>query len=130
VALQTWLPSILACPSAASLPYGWGGVGGGVLALVAIFLPGILVLMGVLPFWNLLRRQASAQALIRGVNAAVVGLLGAALYDPVWTSAVHTHAEFGLALVGFVLLVIWRVPPWIVVALGAVAGVGLGAAEG
>jgi len=102
------------------------GVWGGVLALVAIFLPGLLLLMGVLPFWNLLRAQPRAQAAMRGVNAAVVGLLGAALYDPVWTSAVHTHADFALALVGFLLLVIWQAPPWVVVVLGALGGIGVG----
>jgi chromate transporter len=106
------------------------GVWGGVLALVAIFLPGILLLMGVLPFWNDLRARPRAQAAMRGVNAAVVGLLGAALYDPVWTSAVHTHADFAFALVGFVMLVIWRAPPWAVVAVGALGGIFIRLAHG
>ena len=102
-----------------------GGVGGAALALAAIFLPGLLLLMGVLPFWNALSRRASAQAGMRGVNAAVVGLLGAALYDPVWTGAVLRPADFAVALAGFVLLTVWRAPPMLVVVLSAAAGVGL-----
>lgn len=100
------------------------GLAGAALALIAIFLPGVLILLGALPFWGTLRRRAGAQAMMRGVNAAVVGLLGAALYDPVWTSSVKTSADFGLALVGFVLLTVWRAPPLVVVmisALGALA---------
>lgn len=103
-----------------------GGVVGAAIALVAIFLPGILLLMGVLPFWGALRRLPRMQAALRGVNAAVVGLLVAALYDPVWTSAVLTRSDFAVALVGFVLLVVWRAPPVLVVGLGALAGLGLG----
>jgi len=98
------------------------GIAGACLGLVGIFLPGMLVLLGVLPFWDSFRTRASAQAMMRGVNAAVVGLLGAALYDPVWTSTVHTSADFGVALVGFVLLTAWRAPPWIVVVFSAAAG--------
>ncbi len=98
------------------------GLAGAVLGLVGIFLPGILVLLGVLPFWDSFRRRAGAQAMMRGVNAAVVGLLGAALYNPVWTTTVHTPRDFGIALVGFVLLVAWRVPPLVVVAFSAAAG--------
>ena len=96
---------------------------GATLALVAIFLPGILLVLGTLPFWGLLRNRARAQAAMHGVNAAVVGLLGAALYDPVWTSAVRTRGDFALALIGFVLLVAWRLPPLAVVIIGAVAGI-------
>jgi chromate transporter len=81
--------------------------------------------MGALPFWESFRRRATAQAAMRGINAAVVGLLGAALYNPVWTSAVKTPGDFGLALVGFVLLVVWQTPPLGVVALGSVGGIGL-----
>ena len=110
----------------ASVPGRWGGVTGAVLALVGIFLPGILLLMGVLPFWEALRVRPRAQAAMRGVNAAVVGLLGAALYDPVWTNAVSGSSDFALALLGFVLLVAWRAPPLLVVGLGALGGVGLG----
>ncbi len=98
------------------------GVAGAVLALVAIFLPGMLLLTGTLPFWDALRSRPVAQAAMRGVNAAVVGLLGAALYNPVWISAVLRPADFALALTGFVLLVVWRAPPLLVVVLGALGG--------
>ena len=101
------------------------GVAGAAISLMAIFLPGILVLIGTLPFWETFRRRANAQAIMRGVNAAVVGLLGAALYNPVWTSAVKTPGDFALALVGFVLLAVWQAPPLVVVAISAVGGIGL-----
>jgi chromate transporter len=109
----------------AVLPAPLGGLAGAVLALVAIFLPGLLLLVGTLPFWDALRRRPRMQAAMRGINAAVVGLLGAALYDPVWTSAVLRPADFALALLGFALLVVWKAPPVLVVALGALGGVGL-----
>jgi chromate transporter len=102
-----------------------GGVAGAVVALLAIFVPGILCLMGTLPFWHGLRARPAAQAAMRGTNAAVVGLLGAALYNPVWTSAVKGPADFAVAAAAFVLLVAWRAPPLLVVALSALAGVGL-----
>lgn len=95
---------------------------GAALGLVGIFLPGILILLGALPFWDAFRKRAGAQAMMRGVNAAVVGVLGAALYDPVWTTSVHTPPDFGIALVGFVLLTAWRAPPLVAVAFCAVAG--------
>ncbi|WP_246773850.1 chromate efflux transporter [Bradyrhizobium diazoefficiens] len=98
------------------------GVAGAALGLVGIFLPGILILLGALPFWDSFRKRAGAQAMMRGVNAAVVGVLGAALYDPVWTTTVHSPRDFGVALVGFVLLVAWRAPPLVVVAFSAAAG--------
>jgi chromate transporter len=101
------------------------GLAGAALSLVAIFLPGMLVLVGALPFWDAFRRRVSAQAIMRGVNAAVVGLLGAALYHPVWTSSVETPTDLGLALVGFVLLNVWRAPPLLVVIIGALGGVAL-----
>jgi chromate transporter len=101
------------------------GVAGAAISLMAIFLPGILVLIGTLPFWETFRRRANAQAIMRGVNAAVVGLLGAALYNPVWTSAVKTPGDFALALVGFVLLAVWQAPPLVVVAISAIGGIGL-----
>lgn len=101
------------------------GIAGAAISLIAIFLPGILVLMGALPFWNTFRRRSDAQAIMRGVNAAVVGLLGAALYNPIWTSAVKTPGDFALALVEFVLLTAWQVPPLVVVAIGALGGMGL-----
>ncbi|GAA4166730.1 chromate efflux transporter [Shinella granuli] len=91
------------------------GVLGAALCLIAIFLPGFLLLVGTLPFWGSLSRLPAAQSAMRGANAAVVGVLGAALYNPVWTSAVLTPADFALALAGFLLLVIWKAPPWIVV---------------
>jgi chromate transporter len=100
------------------------GIAGAVLGLLGIFLPGVLILIGALPFWDSFRQRAGAQAMMRGVNAAVVGLLGAALYNPVWTSSVRAPADFGIALLGFVLLTVWRAPPLLVVvisALGAVA---------
>jgi chromate transporter len=98
------------------------GLAGAVLGLIGIFLPGMLVLLGALPFWDSFRKRAGTQAVMRGVNAAVVGLLGAALYNPVWTSAVHGPRDFGIALVGFVLLVVWRAPPLVVVAFCAATG--------
>ncbi len=98
------------------------GVPGAVLGLVGIFLPGVLILIGTLPFWDAFRKRADAQAIMRGVNAAVVGLLGAALYNPVWTTSVKTGGDFGIALVGFVLLTVWRAPPLIVVAVSALGG--------
>ena len=106
------------------------GIAGAVISLVAIFLPGILVLMGTLPFWDAFRRRALAQAAMRGVNAAVVGLLGAALYNPVWTSAVKTPGDFGLALVGFVLLIVWQTPPLVVVTISALGGIALALGAG
>ena len=99
-------------------PSGWLG---GALCLVAIYLPSFLLVLGVLPFWNALRRRPGAQAALAGVNAAVVGLLLAALYTPVWTSAIDAPADFILAVAAFLLLAFWRVPPWAVVLLGALA---------
>jgi chromate transporter len=99
------------------------GLTGAALGLIGIFLPGVLILMGTLPFWETFRKRAGAQAVMRGVNAAVVGLLGAALYNPVWTSAVKTPGDFGIALVGFVLLTVWRAPPLVVVIVSALGGI-------
>jgi chromate transporter len=96
---------------------------GALLGLAGIFLPGMLILLGTLPFWDRFRIQPDAQAFMRGVNAAVVGLLGAALYHPIWTSSVKTAADFAVVLIGFVLLTAWRAPPILIVALGAAAGV-------
>ncbi len=98
------------------------GVVGAVICLVAIFLPGLLLVTGALPFWDALRARPMARAAMRGANAAVVGILGAALYDPVWTGAILNPRDFAAALVGFALLVVWRVPPWIVVLLAASSG--------
>jgi chromate transporter len=98
------------------------GLLGASIALVALLLPGMLLVYGMLPFWDALRLRPAAQAAMRGANAAVVGILGAALYSPVWTSAVLTPRDFALALAGFLLLTVWKAPPWIVVVLFAAAG--------
>jgi chromate transporter len=98
------------------------GLAGAVIALVALLLPGMLLVYGMLPFWDAMRTRPAAQAAMRGTNAAVIGILGAALYNPVWTSAVLTPRDFALALGGFLLLTVWKMPPWIVVALLAAAG--------
>ncbi|MFI8593954.1 chromate efflux transporter [Microbacterium sp. NPDC078428] len=102
---------------------GAAGLGLAAVALVAIFLPGLLLLVGVIPFWNGLRARPAAQALQRGANAAVVGILAAALYDPVFTTAVTGAGTVALALVCFVLLVSWRAPAWVVVLVGGAGGI-------
>lgn len=99
--------------------HGWGGA---LLTLTAIFLPSFLLVIGALPFWELLRGNGQFQSALSGINAAVVGLLLAALYHPVWTSAIHHSPDFALGLVGFALLMYWKWPPWIVVVLSAAAG--------
>jgi chromate transporter len=104
---------------------GPGGAGGAMIALVAIFLPSFLLLIGVLPFWNMLRERPGFQSALAGINATVVGLLAAALYQPVWTSAVSTVPDFCIALGAFVLLTRLGARPWMVVALGAAAGAAL-----
>jgi len=101
---------------------GWVG---GLVCLVAIFLPSFLLVVGALPFWDRLRASPAAQSMLAGVNAAVVGLLLAALYDPVWTSAIRGPADFGLALAAFALLAVWRAPPWLVVVLTAAGAAAL-----
>jgi chromate transporter len=98
------------------------GLAGATIALVALLLPGMLLVYGMLPFWDATRTRPAAQAAMRGTNAAVVGILGAALYNPVWTSAVMTPRDFALALGGFLLLTVWKLAPWIVVVLLAAAG--------
>ena len=103
------------------------GVAGGLLCLLAIFLPSFLLVIGALPFWDALRRKPQAQAALRGVNAAVVGLLLAALYDPVWTSGIRAPADFALAAAAFLLLALWKLPPWLVVIATAAGGAGLAA---
>ncbi len=106
---------------------GPGGIAGAAVALAGIFLPGFLLLVGAIPFWDRFRRMAGVQGLMRGANAAVVGILGAALYDPVFTTAVTDPRRFALALACFVLLTAWKAPPWIVVLVGAAGGVLIGA---
>ena len=100
-------------------PNGWTGA---FVALVAIFLPSFLLVVGALPFWDTLRSAPVFQSALKGINAAVVGLLLTALYKPVWTSAIYSPADFGLGLVAFGLLMFWKCPPWLVVALTAVGG--------
>jgi chromate transporter len=101
------------------------GIAGAALGLFGIFLPGILMLLGALPFWDDFRKRVAAQAAMRGVNAAVVGLLGAALYTPLWTSSVKGPGDFALALLGFILLTVWRLPPLVVVIVSALGGMAL-----
>jgi chromate transporter len=98
------------------------GLAGAAIALFALLLPGMLLVYGMLPFWDSVRSRPAAQAAMRGTNAAVVGILGSALYNPVWTSAVSSPRDFALALFGFLLLVVWKLPSWTVVVLLAVAG--------
>ena len=100
-------------------PTGWLGA---LVALTAIFLPAFLLVVGTLPFWDALRARPAFRAALRGINAAVVGLLLAALYHPVWTSAIHAPADFALALAAFGLLTLWGTPPWLVVAFAAAGG--------
>lgn len=98
---------------------GWQG---GLVFLVVIFVPAWLLVMGALPFWDAWRQRGAIRSAMAGVNAGVVGILLSALYDPVWTSAIHGRADFGLALAAFGLLVYARASPVLVVALGAAAG--------
>jgi len=99
-------------------PNGWLG---GLLCLAAIFLPSFLLLIAALPFWDGLRHRQAVRSALRGINAAVVGVLLAALYHPVWTSAILAPADFAIAIAGFLLLALWAAPPWLVVMLGALA---------
>ena len=100
-------------------PNGWAGAA---LCLFAMFLPSFLLVIGPLPFWDQLRARPGAQSALRGVNAAVVGLLLAALYDPVWTAGITSRADFALAVAAFLLLFMWQTPPWLVVVLSAIGG--------
>jgi chromate transporter len=109
-----YLGAVMSLPS-----NGWLGA---LICLVAIFLPSFLLVLGVLPFWEDLRRRSGARAALAGVNAAVVGLLIAALYDPVWTVGITSAADFALAAAAFLLLFVWQTPPWLVVLLSALAG--------
>lgn len=100
-------------------PNGWAGAA---LCLAAMFLPSFLLVIGPLPFWDDLRRQDWARSALRGVNAAVVGLLLAALYNPVWTAGITKAGDFALASVAFLLLFMWKTPPWLVVLISALGG--------
>jgi chromate transporter len=106
------------------------GILGSALALLAVFLPGILLMYGMLPFWDALRQRPAARAALMGVNAAVVGILAAALFDPIWTSTVRTTTDFAIALLAFAALVLWRVPAWLVVVLTSGAGLAAAALPG
>ena len=99
-------------------PNGWLG---GLICLFAIFLPAFFLAIGPLPLWNWFRQHPAMRSVMKGVNAAVVGLLLAALYNPVWTSGILGPADFALGLLAFLLLTLWTVPPWLVVILGALA---------
>tara|TARA_R110002110_G_scaffold414147_3_gene643452 strand:- start:20862 stop:22073 length:1212 start_codon:yes stop_codon:yes gene_type:complete len=99
-----------------------GGWAGGVLAIVAVFLPSFLLLGATLPYWDALRSRDRVRAALSGVNAAVVGLLLAVLFTPVWTSSVRDASDFATVVVAAVLLAVWKLPPWLVVMLAAVAG--------
>ena len=100
-------------------PNGWTGA---MLALVAIFFPSFLLIAGALPFWDILRSVPVFQSALKGINAAVVGLLLTALYKPVWTSAIYSPADFSLGLIAFGLLMFWKCPPWLVVLISAGGG--------
>lgn len=98
---------------------GAAGIGTAMIALVAVFLPSLLLLVGVLPYWDRLRQLGAVRAALAGVNAAVVGILVAAFYQPIWTSAVHSAGDLALALGGYLLLAVWRWPAWLVVLTSA-----------
>ncbi|WP_078556568.1 chromate transporter [Bacillus alkalicellulosilyticus] len=98
---------------------GWKG---GLLATIAIFLPAFLLILGTLPFWNSLRRNPNIKGALMGVNAAVVGILIAALYHPIWTSSIISAIDFAFAAVLFAMLVFWKLPPWVIVLTGALGG--------
>ena len=100
-------------------PSGWAG---GIICLLAIYAPSFLITLGALPFWEQLRRSVRTQVALAGVNAAVVGLLLAALYHPVWTSAILQPQDFGLAVLALVALMFWKVAPWLVVIGSGIAG--------
>jgi chromate transporter len=99
-----------------------GGWKGGLLATVAIFLPAFLLILGTLPFWNSLRRNPKIKGVLMGVNAAVVGILIAAFYHPIWTSSIIAPIDFAFATILFSLLVFWKLPPWMIVVAGALGG--------
>lgn len=98
---------------------GWQG---GVLATFAIFLPAFLLILGALPFWNMLRRNPKIKGALMGVNAAVVGILISAFYKPIWTSTILKPLDFAFAAVLFTMLVYWKLPPWVIVVTGAFGG--------
>ena len=103
------------------------GLWGGLICLVSIYLPSFLLLLAALPFWDVLRRRPVVRSALQGINASVVGVLLAALYSPVWTSAIFEPADFGLGVIAFLLLTLWNFPPWLVVVLGAIGGMTIAA---
>ena len=105
-----------------AVAHPFGGVAGAVVALVAIFLPGALLVLGVMPFWDAISQRVMARRALAGVNAAVVGLLGAAFYDPVFVKGVPDVWALALAIAAFVALTKWRAPPWLVVAAAGLIG--------
>jgi chromate transporter len=107
-------------------PNGWLGAA---VCLAAIYLPSFLLVVGALPFWHRLRAIGPLRAAIAGVNAAVVGLLLAALYNPVWIGAVHGSGDFGIAVLALVALAVWHLSPWLVVAMSAIATAALAAVQ-
>ncbi|WP_159887580.1 chromate efflux transporter [Paenibacillus puerhi] len=98
---------------------GWTG---GMVALIAMFLPSFLLVTGALPFWDAIRRRPNFQSVLKGINAAVVGILLAALFNPVWLKAIHTPYDFCLAIAAFGLLMLWKLPPWVIVLFSAAGG--------
>lgn len=98
---------------------GWQG---GLFATFAIFLPAFLLILGTLPFWDALRSNPKIKGALLGINASVVGILISALYNPIWTSSIHTAKDFALAALLFSMLVHWKLPPWIIVVTGALGG--------
>jgi chromate transporter len=106
----------------ASMTISPSGPLGAAICLLAIFAPSFLLVFAALPFWDRVRRNARMQTALSGINAAVVGLLLAALYSPVWTSAIHTPRDFALGLVALVALMFWKLPPWLVVTATGLAG--------
>jgi len=100
-------------------PNGWLG---GLICLMGIYTSPLLLMAGAIPFWETLRRTRSAQAALRGANAAVTGILLAALFDPLWLTAIHSARDLAVALVVFALLFVWKFPAWLIVILSAGAG--------
>lgn len=99
--------------------FGWQG---GILATIAIFLPAFLLVIGILPFWNILRSHPKMRGSLMGVNAAVVGILISAFYHPIWTSSILSSIDFAFAASLYSMLAFWKLPPWIVVITGAIGG--------
>ncbi|MES1167529.1 MAG: chromate transporter, partial [Oleiharenicola lentus] len=120
--LSAYLGTVMNHGPAHSTGSGLGGVAGGVWALIAIFLPALLLVAGALPFWQALRHRPAAQAAMRGANAAVVGVLLAALYHPVGTAGITDARTFGFAVAAFIMLHLARIPAWAVVGAAAALG--------